>query len=150
MTGDAIAVNATAQGFGIRCALLIGSGQMLVLVMTKVLCSVPGLVLAIAGHRCPGKLEWQKNEDEDRKPAAHGPDCISILLKHIAVAGLCSGIGWSSRMLIFVIPMILLQDSNTISAATCTAGAASCGPSSFAAYPCSGPSCTAAVSFVPG
>jgi hypothetical protein len=29
MAGDAIAVNATAQGFGIRCALLVGSGLML-------------------------------------------------------------------------------------------------------------------------
>lgn len=77
MTGDAIAVDATTQGFGIRRALLIGSGLMLVVMMTEVLCSRSGFVLAIAGHRCPGELERQKNEDEDGKPAAHGRDCIS-------------------------------------------------------------------------
>ncbi len=54
MTGDAIAVDASAQGFGIRCALLIGSGLMLVIVMAEVLRGSPGLVLAIAGHRRPG------------------------------------------------------------------------------------------------
>ena len=34
---------------------------MLVVMMTEVLCRRPGLVLAIAGHRCPGELERQKN-----------------------------------------------------------------------------------------
>ena len=66
MAGNAIAVDATAQGFGIRRALLIGSGLMLVVMMTDVLCSRPGLVLAIAGHRRPGELERQKNEKKDR------------------------------------------------------------------------------------
>ena len=50
MAGDAIAVDAATQGFGIRRSLLIGSGLMLVVMMTKVLCSRPGLVLAIAGR----------------------------------------------------------------------------------------------------
>ena len=72
MTGDAIAVDAATQSFGIRCALLIGSGLMLVIVMAEVLRGSPGLVLAIAGHRCPGELERQENENEDGKPAAHG------------------------------------------------------------------------------
>ena len=72
MAGDAIAVDATAQGFGIRCALLVGSGLMLVGMMTEVLRSRPGLVLAIAFHCCPAELEWQKNEKEDGEPAAHG------------------------------------------------------------------------------
>ena len=72
MTGDAIAVDATTQGFGIRRALLIGSGLMLVVMMTKVLCSRPGLVLAITGHRRPGELERQENEKEDGEPAVHG------------------------------------------------------------------------------
>ena len=76
MAGDAIAVDAATQSFGIRCALLIGSGLMLVVVMAEVLRSGPGLVLAIAGHRRPGELEWQKNEDENGKPTTHGPDCI--------------------------------------------------------------------------
>ena len=91
MAGDAIAVDAATQSFGIRCALLIGSGLMLVIVMAEVLRSRPGLVLAIAGHRCPGELEWQKNEDEDRKPAAHGRDCISVLLR---LAYSRSEVGW--------------------------------------------------------
>ena len=65
MAGDAITVNATAQSFGIRCPLLIGSGLMLVVMMAKVLRSSPGLVLAIAGHRRPGELERQKNEKKD-------------------------------------------------------------------------------------
>ena len=72
MTGDAIAVDATTQGFGIRRALLIGSGLMLVVMMTEVLCSRPGLVLAITGHRRPGELERQENEKEDGEPAVHG------------------------------------------------------------------------------
>ena len=79
MAGDAIAVNATTQGFGIRRALLIGSGLMLVVMMTDVLCSRPGLVLAIAGHRRPGELERQENEKENSQPAAHGRDSISFL-----------------------------------------------------------------------
>ena len=66
MTGDAIAVDATTQGFGIRRALLIGGGLMLVVMMTEVLCSRPGLVLAIASHRRPGELERQENEKKDR------------------------------------------------------------------------------------
>ena len=66
MAGDAIAVDATTQGFGIRRALLIGGGLMLVVMMTEVLCSRPGLVLAIASHRGPGELERQKNEKKDR------------------------------------------------------------------------------------
>ena len=65
MTGGAIAVDASAQGFGIRCAFLIGSGLMLVVMMAEVLRSSPGLVLAIAGHRRPGELEGQKNEKKD-------------------------------------------------------------------------------------
>ena len=79
MTGDAIAVDATTQGFGIRRAILIGSGLMLVVMMTEVLCSHPGLVLAIAGHRRPGELERQENEKENSQPAAHGRDSISFL-----------------------------------------------------------------------
>ena len=75
MTGDAIAVDATTQGFGIRRAILIGSGLMLVVMMTEVLCSHPGLVLAIAGHRRPGELERQKYEKKHREQAAQGPDC---------------------------------------------------------------------------
>ena len=66
MTGDAIAVDASAQGFGIRCAILIGSSLMLVVMMAEVLCRRPGLVLAIAGDRRPGELERQKNEKKDR------------------------------------------------------------------------------------
>lgn len=77
MAGDAIAVDAATQGFGIRCALLICSGLMLVLMMTEVLCSHPGLMLAIAGHCRPAKLERQENEQEDGKPAAHGANSIS-------------------------------------------------------------------------
>ncbi|MEN9356986.1 MAG: hypothetical protein RL695_1157 [Pseudomonadota bacterium] len=84
MTGDAIAVDAGTQGFvGIRRTLLIGSGLMLVVMMTEVLCSHPGLVLAlvlaIAGHRRPGELERQENEKENSQPAAHGRDSISFL-----------------------------------------------------------------------
>jgi hypothetical protein len=45
---------------------------MLVGMMTEVLRSRPGLVLAIAFHCCPAELEWQKNEKEDGEPAAHG------------------------------------------------------------------------------
>jgi len=62
MTGDAIAVDATTRGFGIRRALMFGSGLMLVVMMTEVLCRRPGLVLAIAGRHRPGELERQKNE----------------------------------------------------------------------------------------
>ncbi len=65
MTCDAIAVDTTTQGFGIRRALLIGSSLMLVVMMTEVLCSRPGLVLAIAGHRRPGELERQEYEKKD-------------------------------------------------------------------------------------
>ena len=64
MAGDAIAVDAATQGFGIGRARLI-VGLMLVVVMTEVLRSRPGLVLAIAGHRRPGELERQKNEKKD-------------------------------------------------------------------------------------
>ena len=72
MTGDAIAVDAATQSFGIRCAPLIGIGLMLVIVMAEVLRGSPGLVLAIAGHRRPGELERQKNEKKDRQPTTHG------------------------------------------------------------------------------
>ena len=65
MTGDAIAVDATTQGFGIRRALMFGSGLMLVVMVAEVLRSRPSLVLAIAGHRRPGELERQKNEKKD-------------------------------------------------------------------------------------
>ena len=64
MAGDAIAVDAATQGFGIGRALLI-VGLMLVVMMAEVLRSSPGLVLAIAGHRRPGELEGQKNEKKD-------------------------------------------------------------------------------------
>ena len=77
MAGDAIAVDAATQGFGIGRALLIASGLMLVIVMAEVLRGGPGLVLAIAGHRRPGELEGQENEQEDGKPAAHGANSIS-------------------------------------------------------------------------
>lgn len=77
MAGDAIAVDAATQGFGIRCALLIGSGLMLVLMMTEVLRSRPGLVLAIAGHCRPAKLERQENEKKDGEPATHEANSIS-------------------------------------------------------------------------
>ena len=77
MTGDAIAVDATTQGFGIRRALMFGSGLMLVVMVAEVLRSRPSLVLAIAGHRRPGELEGQENEQEDGKPAAHGANSIS-------------------------------------------------------------------------
>ena len=87
MTGDAIAVDATTQGFGIRRAILIGSGLMLVVMMTEVLCCRSGLVLAIAGHRRPGELERQKYEKKDREPAAHGRDCISESLYRKSTAG---------------------------------------------------------------
>ena len=79
MTGDAIAVDAATQSFGIRCAPLIGIGLMLVIVMAEVLRGSPGLVLAIAGHRRPGELERQENEKENSQPAAHGRDSISFL-----------------------------------------------------------------------
>ena len=87
MTGDAIAVDAAPQGFGIRRAILIGSGLMLVVMMTEVLCCRSGLVLAIAGHRRPGELERQKYEKKDREPAAHGRDCISESLYRKSTAG---------------------------------------------------------------
>ena len=87
MTGDAIAVDASAQGFGIRCAILIGSSLMLVVMMAEVLCRRPGLVLAIAGDRRPGELERQKYEKKDREPAAHGRDCISESLYRKSTAG---------------------------------------------------------------
>mgnify|MGYP003504341156 CR=1 FL=1 len=77
MTGDAIAVDATTQGFGIRRAILIGSGLMLMVMMTEVLRSRPGLVLAIASDRRPGELKRQENEKDDGKPATHGVDSIS-------------------------------------------------------------------------
>ena len=76
MAGDAIAVDAATQGFGIGRALLI-VGLMLVVVMTEVLRSRPGLVLAIASDGRPAKLERQENEQEDGKPAAHGANSIS-------------------------------------------------------------------------
>ena len=87
MTGDAIAVDASAQGFGIRCAILIGSSLMLVVMMAEVLCRRPGLVLAIAGDRRPGELERQKYEKKDREPAAHRRDCISESLCRKSTAG---------------------------------------------------------------
>ena len=65
MTGDAIAVDATTQCFGIRRALLIGSGLMLVVMMAKVLRSSPGLVLAIAGHRRPRRTGTAEKQKED-------------------------------------------------------------------------------------
>jgi|GEM_PF-2325327 len=86
MTGDTIAVDAATQGFGIGRALLI-VGLMLVVVMTEVLRSRPGLVLAIAGHRGPSELERQENEKEDAQPAAHGRDCISDRLYRKSTAG---------------------------------------------------------------
>ena len=76
MAGDAIAVDAATQGFGIGRALLI-VGLMLMVVMTEVLRSRPGLVLAIASDGRPAKLERQENEQEDGKPAAHGANSIS-------------------------------------------------------------------------
>lgn len=72
MTGDAIAVDAATQGFGIRRVFLIGSGLMLVVMMAEVLRSRPGLVLAIASHCRPGELERQENEKKDREPTTHG------------------------------------------------------------------------------
>ncbi|MGB4467998.1 MAG: hypothetical protein WBH99_05055, partial [Azovibrio sp.] len=77
MAGYTIAINATTEGFSVRGADVIGSGLMLVVMMTEVLSSRPGLVLAIASSRNPGELERQKNEKEDGQPAAHGPDSIS-------------------------------------------------------------------------
>ena len=77
MTGDAIGVDAAGQCFGIRRAFLVGSGLMLVVMMTEVLRGRPGLVLAIAGHRRPGKLERQENEKKDSEPAAHEANSIS-------------------------------------------------------------------------
>lgn len=65
MTGDAITVDAAGQGFGIWRALKIGGGLMLVVMVTEMLRGRPGLVLAIAGHRRPSKLEGQKNEKKD-------------------------------------------------------------------------------------
>jgi len=41
MTGNAIAVDATTQGFGIRRGLLTGSGLMLVLMMPKCCAAAP-------------------------------------------------------------------------------------------------------------
>ena len=71
MAGNTIAVDATTEGFSVRGADVIGIGLMLVVVMTEVLCSRPGLVLAIASRRRPGELERQKNEKKDGKPATH-------------------------------------------------------------------------------
>ena len=72
MAGCAITIDAAAEGFSVRRADVIGVGLMLVIMMAEVLRGRPGLVLAIAGHRCPGELERQENENEDGKPAAHG------------------------------------------------------------------------------
>ena len=77
MAGYTIAINATTEGFSVRGADVIGSGLMLVVMMTEVLCSRPGLVLAIASDGRPAKLERQENEQEDGKPAAHGANSIS-------------------------------------------------------------------------
>lgn len=87
---------------------------------------------------------------EKREEGSIASDAWAGLYQCPAKAYSRSEVGWSSRMLVFVIPLILLQDSSTISAATCTAGAASFGPSSSAACPCSRPSYTAVVSFAPG
>lgn len=72
MAGYTIAINATTEGFSVRGADVIGSGLMLVVMMTEVLCSRPGLVLAIASHCRPGELERQENEKKDREPTTHG------------------------------------------------------------------------------
>ena len=45
--------------------------MMFVLVMSEMLCSSAGFVLAIGRCRCPGELERQENKQEDGKPAAH-------------------------------------------------------------------------------
>jgi len=81
MAGNAVAVNAATESFGVWRAILISIGLMLVVMMTEVLCRRPGLVLAITSDRRPGKLERQENEQKNGKPAAHGGHCIRALLR---------------------------------------------------------------------
>ena len=79
MTGDAIAVDATTQGFGIRRAILIGSGLMLVVMMTEVLCCRSGLVLAIAGHCRPAKLQRHEHQQKNCQPFTHKVNSVAAI-----------------------------------------------------------------------
>lgn len=46
------------------------------IVMTKVLCGLAGLVLTIGTRHRPGHLEWQKrNHEKEDNPAQHGNYC---------------------------------------------------------------------------
>ncbi len=76
MTGTTIIVDAAGQ-FRVGNPIVVGIGLMLVLVVTEVLRCGVRFVLAIAGHRRPGELERQKNEQENGKPATHAADSSS-------------------------------------------------------------------------
>ena len=53
----------------------IRSGMHMI-VMTKVLCGLAGLVLTIGTRHRPGHLEWQKrNHEKEDNPAQHGNYC---------------------------------------------------------------------------
>lgn len=76
MTNRTVTVYATSQCLGIG---RIGTiGMVLVFMMADMLRGRAGLVLAIASDRRPGKLERQKNEQEDGKPATHDGHCNRV------------------------------------------------------------------------
>ncbi len=85
MASRAVPIDTATQGFCIGRATIIG--VVLMLMVSKMLGCCASFVLAIAGHRRPGKLERQKNEKKDREPAAHGRDCISDSLCRKPTAG---------------------------------------------------------------
>lgn len=76
MASCAIAVRAellrVAAVMVFRRGLTGFGGAVTVLMVPEMVGTRPGLVLAIAGHRSPGHLEREPNQQEDTQEASHG------------------------------------------------------------------------------
>ena len=70
MAGAAVRINA-AIGFGTAVVCTLDIGCVLMLVVTEVLRSRTGFMLAIDASRSPTELQWHKNQKEDGEPATH-------------------------------------------------------------------------------
>lgn len=85
MASRAVPIDPATQGFGIVRATIIG--MVLMLMVSKMLGCGASFVLAISSHRRPGKLERQKNEQDDGKPAAHFEDSNRRTMRRIIAEG---------------------------------------------------------------
>ncbi len=82
MAGTAVIVDATGC-FWIGLVAMAGIGLVLVIVMAEVLGGGARLMLAINPHRCPTKLERQKNQQENGEQTTH----LEIIPETSGIAG---------------------------------------------------------------